>query len=216
MEPIVRSVGIADWVTILLFSSLLFVIIAKSVFYPRFLNFIILPFNNKYIFMYNKKEKLLNWFHVFFTLFLIINFSLFIFFIWTIFMETDSSEHGLGYLIILGVLLLFLLVKFILQISNGFIFGNLKVFSEFLFKKISYLNYSAILMFIANIMLSYVVPASKAVVYITLALIVIINGIGWVTILKNHQKFIAHNFFYFILYLCALEIAPFVILRSLL
>ena len=29
--------------------------------------------------MYNKKEKLVNWFHMFFTFFQIINFSLFIF-----------------------------------------------------------------------------------------------------------------------------------------
>ncbi|WP_291870025.1 DUF4271 domain-containing protein [Maribacter sp.] len=216
MEPILRNGGIADWITILLFSSLVFVIIAKSVFYPRFLNFIILPFNNKYIFMYNKKEKLMNWFNVFFTLFQVINSSIFLFFIWVIFTETNSSEHVLGYLIILGFLLLFLFVKLILQASNGFIFGNIRVFSEFLFKKISYLNYSAILMFIANIILSYVIQESKTVVYITLALIIIINAIGWVTILKNHQKFIAHNFFYFILYLCALEIAPFVILGSLL
>jgi len=184
MEPILRTTGIADWVTILLFSSLFFVILAKSLFYPRFLNFIILPFNNKYIFMYNKKEKLLNWFTVFMTIFQLINFSVFLFFCWLIFTETISGEPILEY----------------------FVFGNNKVFSVFLFKKITYLNYSGLLMFVTNVALSYIFPGSKTIVYITIALIILINGIGWVGILQKHQKFIANNIFYFILYLCALEI----------
>ncbi|WP_298489155.1 DUF4271 domain-containing protein [uncultured Maribacter sp.] len=216
MEPIFRTTGTLDWITILLFSSLLFIIIAKSLFYTRFLNYIILPFNNKYIFMYNKKEKLMNWFNVFFTLFQIINFSLFLFFAWCIISQPHPDQKIFGYFIILGTVVLFQIIKFILQIGNGFIFSNIKLFSELVFKKISYLNYSAILMFIANIILCYILKESKTVVYITVVLILIINGIGWITVLKNHQKFITHNFFYFILYLCALEIAPFVIMGSLL
>ena len=212
MEPILRTTGIADWVTILLFSSLFFVILAKSLFYPRFLNFIILPFNNKYIFMYNKKEKLMNWFTVFMTIFQLINFSVFLFFCWLIFTETISGEPILEYLIFLGALVLFLIIKIIVQIGNGFVFGNNKVFSVFLFKKITYLNYSGLLMFVTNVALSYIFPGSKTIVYITIALIILINGIGWVGILQKHQKFIANN----ILYLCALELAPFIILGSLL
>ncbi|WKX78586.1 DUF4271 domain-containing protein [Zobellia laminariae] len=69
MDPILRTAGTADWITIILISSIVFLVLAKSLFYSRFLNFIILPFNNKYIFMYNKKEKLMNWFHIFFTIF---------------------------------------------------------------------------------------------------------------------------------------------------
>ncbi|WP_299434032.1 DUF4271 domain-containing protein [uncultured Maribacter sp.] len=216
MEPIFRTTGTLDWITILLFSSLLFIIIAKSLFYTRFLNYIILPFNNKYIYMYNKKEKLMNWFNVFFTLFQIINFSLFIFFAWSIISQPHPDHQIFGYFVILGTVILFQIIKFIFQIGNGFIFSNIKTFSELVFKKISYLNYSAILMFIANIILCYILKESKTVVYITVILILIINGIGWVTVLKNHQKFITNNFFYFILYLCALEIAPFVIMGSLL
>jgi len=216
MEPIYRTTETLDWITILLFSSLLFIIIAKSLFYTRFLNYIILPFNNKYIFMYNKKEKLMNWFNVFFTLFQIINFSLFLFFAWRIIWQPHPDQQIFGYFIVLGTAVLFQTIKFILQIGNGFIFSNTKIFSELVFKKISYLNYSAILMFIANIILCYILKESITIIYITVILILIINGIGWITVLKNHQKFITHNFFYFILYLCALEIAPFVIMGSLL
>ncbi|GAB5474094.1 MAG: DUF4271 domain-containing protein [Maribacter sp.] len=192
------------------------VVLAKSTFYNRFLNFIILPFNNKYVFMYNKKEKLLNWFHIFFTIFQVINFSLFIYLaLQVLFKDTSFALFdSYGYPIILAAVLLFLLVKVSLQLGNGFIFNSNRTISELIFKKLSYLNYSGLVMFAANIILCYVFKDSVMVVYVAFALILLINAIGWVTLLKNHQNFLAGNFFYFILYLCALEIAPFVIIGS--
>ncbi|RZW43832.1 MAG: DUF4271 domain-containing protein, partial [Flavobacteriaceae bacterium] len=54
MEPILRDSTNVDWITIIILSSILFLVLAKILFYSRFLNFVILPFNNKYIFLYNK------------------------------------------------------------------------------------------------------------------------------------------------------------------
>lgn len=166
--------------------------------------------------MYNKKEKLLNWFHIFFTLFQVINCSLFIYLgLQVLFKDTSLLiKDSYGYPIILASVLLFLLVKVTLQMGNGFIFNSNRTISELIFKKLSYLNYSGLVMFAANVILCYVAKDSAVVVYIAFALILLINAIGWVTLLKNHQNFLAGNFFYFILYLCALEIAPFVILGS--
>lgn len=216
MEPILRNIQHVDWITLLLFGSLIMVVLAKSTFYNRFLNFIILPFNNKYVFMYNKKEKLLNWFHIFFTIFQVINFSLFIYLAFQVLFEDTSFAlfDSYGYPIVLAAVLLFLLVKVSLQLGNGFIFNSNRTISELIFKKLSYLNYSGLVMFTANMILCYVFKGSAMVVYVAIALILLINAIGWVTLLKNHQNFLAGNFFYFILYLCALEIAPFVIIGS--
>ncbi len=214
MEPIVRTTGTIDWITILLFASLVFVVVAKGLFYGRFLNFMILPFNNKYVFMYNKKDKLRNWFHVFITIFQLINFSLFAYLARNILLDLPHDANPLEFLIIMGFVFLFCTVKVFLQLSNGFIFGSSKPFSEIVFKKLSYLNYSGLIMFLANVILSFVINDSKIVVFVAILLILLINVIGWVTALQNHQKFIATHFFYFILYLCALEIAPLVIIGS--
>jgi len=203
VEPLLRHIENIDWITILIFSSLLLIVVAKNTFYNRFLNFIILPFNNKYIFMYNKKEKLMNWFHIFFTFFQVVNFSLFLYLSWNVFFKSLEEPDLNQYLypIILASLILFLIAKVFLQLGNGFIFNSNKTISELIFKKLSYLNHSGLIMFLANVVLSYVYKDSKAVVYVTFFLILLINGIGWVTLLRNHQKFIANNFFYFILYL---------------
>jgi hypothetical protein len=69
-------------------------------------------------------------------------------------------------------------------------------------------------MLVANIILTYVLNDSKIVVFGSIFLIVVVNVIGWITIIKNYQKIISSYFFYFILYLCALEIAPFVIIAN--
>jgi len=214
MQPILRTIENFDWITVLIFFSISFLVMAKTLFYGRFLNFIILPFNNKYIFMYNKKDKLLNWFHVFFTLFQVVNLSIFIYYVWIILGNNGQDDSPLVFPIILGALFLFLLIKILTQLGSGFLFGSSKTITELVFKKLSYLNYSGFIMLISNVILSYVVKNSELVVYITILLVLLINAIGWVNALRNHQKFLAYNFFYFILYLCALEIAPLIIIGS--
>lgn len=214
MEPILRATENFDWVTILIFGSIIFLVVAKSLFYGRFLNFILLPFNNKYIFLYNKKDKLMNWFHIFFTVFQIINFSVFVYLAWTVLWKPDTGSFPFVFPIILVSLLVFLITKVVIQLASGFIFGSNKTITELIFKKLSYLNYSGLVMFGANIIISYITKDSAIVVYAAALLILLINAIGWVTALRNHQKFLAYNFFYFILYLCALEIAPLIIIGS--
>jgi len=217
MEPILRNIENFDWITILLLFGVVLLVLAKSTFPVRFLNFIILPFNNKYIFMYNKKEKLFNWFQIFFTVFQIINFSLFIYLATKVlFPDTHNilSDEQFYFPLILLCLFAFLLIKVGIQLSNGFIFNSNKFITELLFKKLSYLNYSSLIMFVANIILTYIANDSKTIVFLAIFLILLVNIIGWVRLLRNYQKFIASNLFYFIVYLCALEIAPFVLIGS--
>ena len=214
MEPIARTFGQTDWITITLMASLLFPLIAKSIYYPRFLNFIILPFNNKYISMYTKKEKLFNWFHFLMSIFQIINTTLFIFFIWRAYLNPTESKIPYIFPLLLTGVFLYITAKTMSQLFNGFIFNSYNTFNELIFKKLTYLNYSSIILFIANVFLAYVFIDSTIVIIIGLILFLVINIIGWVTVIRNYQKLISTYFFYFILYLCALEIAPLVIMGS--
>lgn len=212
MEPLSRSLPSLDWITLVIFLSLLFLAISKRFFYSRFLNFMILPFNNKYIFMYIKKDRLFNSFQVFFTLFQLFNFALFIYQGSVVLTDANINHSLLTYLVILGSLLLYSLAKIMVQMGSGYVFNNSRVISELIFKKLSYLNYSGLVMLLANSILVYITQDSKLVVYTAIFLILLINVMGWITLVKNHQKLIANYFFYFILYLCALEIAPLVLI----
>ncbi|MBT8179175.1 MAG: DUF4271 domain-containing protein, partial [Eudoraea sp.] len=92
MEPVYRTIISNDWVTLVILISLVLLVIAKILFASRFMTFIILPFNSKYIFMYNKKDRLIHGFHLFMTAFQILNFSLYLYWILNILAGPSSNQ----------------------------------------------------------------------------------------------------------------------------
>lgn len=214
MNPIHNTIDSLDWMTLILFLSMVVLTLVKYLFGNRFLSFIILPFNNKYIVLNNKKGRLLNWFHILLTIFQLINFSLFIFLLQKTFFGLPKNGHLFIFLVIASVLILFQLIKILLQFGKGFVFNTKGLISDLVFNKTSYFNYSSLIMFVSNIILIYILKDSKTIIYITIILIISINVIGLINLLKNYQKAIIPYFLYFILYLCALEIAPLVLVGS--
>jgi len=212
MNSILREVANTDWITIVILISIVFIIVAKSMFYSRFLNFMVLPFNNKYLFIYNKKDILLNWFHIFISAFQVMNLTLFIFYSANILFNAELSSNPINYLIIFGLLVVFFVLKIFIQLGNSFVFENQKTITQIIFKKISFMNFSGLILFFANILLTFIFPGSELIVLAGILLVFVVNLIGWITILRNHQKYISTYFFYFILYLCALEISPYALI----
>lgn len=214
MNPIEKVATSLDWMTIVLFASLVVMALGKYLYHARFLNFIILPFNDKYVLLHNKNGQLLNWFHILLTLFQIVNLSLFAFFVLRAFDISLGEDPLWVFFMVLGGLALFQLVKLGLQSFTGFVFNAQELIVGLIFSKTSYLNYSSIVLFVANVILTYILKDSKTVIYSAFILILLINGIGAIKLLKNYQKAMFPYFMYFILYLCALEIAPLVLIGS--
>ncbi|SFB66986.1 protein of unknown function [Flagellimonas taeanensis] len=214
MNPIAKVVPSLDWMTIVLFASLVVMALGKYLYHARFLNFIILPFNDKYVLLHNKKGQLLNWFHILLTLFQVVNLSLFVFFALKAFGALSGEDPLWIFFMVLGGLVLFQLAKLGLQSFTGFVFNAQELIVGLIFSKTTYLNYSSIILFVANVILTYILKDSKTVIYGAFILIILINGIGAIKLLKNYQKAMFPYFMYFILYLCALEIAPLVLIGS--
>ncbi|MDF0715152.1 DUF4271 domain-containing protein [Muricauda sp. 334s03] len=214
MEPIEKTITSLDWMTLTLFMALVVLALGKYLYHKKFLNFIILPFNDKYILLHNKKGQFSHWFHLLLTLFQLINLSLFIFLVSNTFELIPYEKNIATYFMILGTLTLFELVKFLVQMLTGLVFNSLNLIGSLVFSKISYLNYGSIVISFANILLIYISTGSKTVIYATISMILLIYGIGITKLLKNHQKALFPYFMYFILYLCTLEIAPLVLIGS--
>ncbi|MFC4220968.1 DUF4271 domain-containing protein [Flagellimonas marina] len=214
MNPIERTIFSLDWMTMVLFISMLVFALGKYLNYSKFLNFVILPFNDKYVLLHKKKGQLFNWFHVLLSIFQAINLSFFIFLFLRTFDALPSGNPMTIFFLVLLFVVLFQIVKLALQFINGFVFNTQELISELVFNKTSYLNHSSIILFISNVILVYIFKDSKIIIYTTIILILLINGIGVVKLLKNYQKAMFPYFVYFILYLCALEIAPLVIIGS--
>ena len=214
MDAETRLFENTDWITVVIFFSLLLIVVAKQLFQSRFLNFIILPFNNKYVTLYSKKDKMRHGFHLLMTAFQLLNTALYIYLSYNILYKNSDTQGILIFGIVLGLVVLFVIMKLMLQLANGFVFNNLRIISDLIYKKHTYLNYSGMVMLLANVIMTYIAKDSETVVFLSLFLILLINCIGLITILKYHQKLISNYFFYFILYLCALEIAPLIFIAN--
>ncbi|MCB0371547.1 MAG: DUF4271 domain-containing protein [Muricauda sp.] len=214
MNPIAKTIHSLDWMTLVLFLSLVVLALGKYLSHAKFVNFMILPFNDKYVLLYNKKGQLVNWFHFLLTFFQLVNLSLFVYLSMQTFDMVQFDNPWLSFLMVIGSIALFELLKLALQSFTGFVFNMQDLIAGLIFSKTSYLNYSSLVIFLANVLLTYVLTGSKSTIYITIVLIILINGIGVVKLLKNYQKALFPYFVYFILYLCALEIAPLVLIGS--
>lgn len=164
--------------------------------------------------LYNKKGQLCNGFHILLTLFQLINVSLFLFLVQKNLLRAPLGSTSFGFFILMGGLLLFQLGKLGVQRFNGFVFNTQELTSELVFYKTSYLNYSSFTMFLGNAIGVYILKESIVVVYVTVILALLLNGVGVIRLLKAYRNVVFPYLTYFILYLCALDIAPLVLLAS--
>ena len=157
MEAVARYIESTDWISAVFLLGLLLLVFAKGLFYSRFLTFVILPFNNKYIFLYNKKDRLLHGFHMALTLFMFLNLCLYLTLVAGTLMPQGTRADG-AFLLVTGlVLLLFFGGKLLLQFAGGAVMEFSGLLASIIFKKMTYLNYSALVMFVANLLLGYVI-----------------------------------------------------------
>ncbi|MEJ6623413.1 MAG: DUF4271 domain-containing protein [Flavobacteriaceae bacterium] len=214
METLLRPSFIADWILGVLLLSLLIMVLSKQIHLHRFTLFTNLLTNNKYVLVYNKKKQLLHPFQLLWQLFAILNTSLFLYLnlgLLTIRLGSSSYLSSSFILIFLGVAF-FVYAKQLAQRLNGVFFNNNRLMKDLTFKKSSYFNYASIILFISNLLFLFLFPNSRILFFVSIGLAFLVILSGWLVIIRNHQKHIINNIFYFILYLCALEIAPFLII----
>ena len=197
-----------DWATVLFVLSFAIIAVTKSVFENRFADFANLIYSNKYIKVYKDSSNLKSTFTV--SLFLVQVISLAFFVQITLsYFGYASKTDWLLYIQILTLLVFFILSKYLIEkiIATSF---NIEEFMEqFNLQKVNYRTYIGLFILPFNIILFYYDSFSKNIPLLIIAIILIINALTYFISIKNYQKLIFSKLFYFILYLCALEIAPY-------
>ena len=197
-----------DWATVLFVLSFAIIAVTKSVFENRFADFANLIYSNKYIKVYKDSSNLKSTFTV--SLFLVQVISLAFFVQITLsYFGYASKTDWLLYIQIVTLLVFFILSKYLIEkiIATSF---NIEEFMEqFNLQKVTYRTYIGLFILPFNIILFYYDSFSKNIPLVIIAIILIINALTYFISIKNYQKLIFSKLFYFILYLCALEIAPY-------
>jgi len=203
-----RNIGSKDWATVLFVLSFVLIAITRGVFENRFVDFSRLIYSDKYIKIYRDTSNLMNWFTIALFVVQVISFAFFIQLSLSFFGFIEKTDW-ISYIQIITLLGIFILSKYLIEkiIATSF---NIEEFSEqFNLQKVSYRTYIGLCILPLNIILFYNDTPIDFLIYFTIAVILIINAITYLISLKIYQNLIIGKLFYFILYLCALEIAPY-------
>lgn len=206
-----RDIVSNELFTILLVIGLAIVAVAKLVSPKRFNDFIFVIGNSKYLKIYGRDQKFFDQFDALLFGNLLISVAVFSFIIYQHLTGSEKIPINIMLKLPLGIGI-FILIKVLIERLIGSLFEVEKLINYYLFQKISYKNYLGLLLLPINALLLFSFKPSITIIYIMIILLVIINLIGLITSFKTHQSVIKNNLFYFILYLCALEITPYVIL----
>lgn len=197
-----------DWATLLFVLSFLIIALTKSVFENRFGDFINLVFSDKYIKVYKDSSHLKSGFTISLFFVQVVSLAFFIQISLSIFGYASKTDWLL-YIQIITFLIFFILAKYLLEkiIATSF---NIEDFMEhFNLQKVTYRTYIGLFILPINIILFYYDAVSKNIPLIIIGLVLVINMLTYLISIKNYQNVIFSKLFYFILYLCALEIAPY-------
>ena len=200
-----------EWFTIFTIIGLFAIVAAKFVNTLRFNDFLYVVGNSKYLKIYTRDQKFIDQFDSLLFVNLALSFSIFTYFAYSTFISPLSFEL-VSFLKLLFAVSTVIIIKTLLERLIGSLFEIDKLIDNYLFQKTTFKNYSGILFLTANLLLLYTNKYANIVIIVTFSLICLLNLIGFLTSFKNHQKLLNPNFFYFLLYLCALEIGPYVLL----
>ncbi|WP_310557187.1 DUF4271 domain-containing protein [Flavobacterium sp.] len=203
-----RIVENKDWVTFVFIISLGIIAITKAAFEKRFSDFVNLLVNDKYLKIYKDSSNLMTWFTILLFIVQLISLSFFIQLLLS-FLGYTTKTNGIAFIQIFTAMSFFILSKFLVEkiIATSFNIENL--IEQFNLYKVSYRTYIGLFLLPINITLYYTVFLNYYVIISLVVILLAINTITYLISLKNYQKLIMSKMFYFILYICTLEIAPY-------
>ena len=203
-----RIVEPKDWVTLLFVLSLVLIAVTKTAFETRFSEFLRILISDKYIKVYKDSSHLMSGFTILLFLVQIISVSLFIQIVLDHYGYV-SKYDWISFLRTATFFSVFVLSKYLIEKIIGTTFKFEEFIEQYNLLKVSYRTFLSIALLPISIFLFYNKYYTDSLIYFIIAIILIINILTYLISLKNYQNLITSHLFYFILYLCALEIAPY-------
>ncbi len=203
-----RIIENKDWATILFVSGFALIAIVKNVFETRFNDFMNLIVSDKYIKIYRDSSHLMSAFTILLFIVQLISLAFFIQLALNSFGYVSKSDW-MVFIQITTLLFVFILSKFLIEKIIATTFDIEEFVEQFNLQKVGYRTYVALFLLPLDIILFYNDNLSKNWFVFIIISLVLMNVITYVIALKNYQSLLYSKIFYFILYLCTLEIAPY-------
>lgn len=206
-----------DWISLVFLMILILLTINKLLFNDRILHTSTLFLQKKFLLIYFSKEKsiVFNLFQILLFLVKILTVSLLIFHSNNYFNSTPNFNNLKGYGIILMFVSFYFLIHYLVGVFLSETLSFQKAFRRIVYDKLSYFN--NLILWVLPFLILYTYTNSFKLVFFNIMffLFIILLVVRYGLLLANNKNLIFNNIFYFILYICALEIAPFVFILKL-
>ncbi len=203
-----RIIENKDWATLLFILCFVVVIITKSAFENKFSDFKNLVFSERYVKMYKDNTHLMTFFTFFLFIVQVLSFGFFIHYILYYF-DFIQKTDWIAFIQIITGLSFLILSKYLIEKIIATSFDVEDISEQYNMFKVSYRNYIGLLLLPITIILFYNLKPELVVLQVIIGVVLFSNIIISLKGIKIFQKIIIGKLFYFILYLCALEIAPY-------
>lgn len=202
-----------NWITLLFLIILLILATAKVLFNERLVHLSKLFLSKNYFLIYFNKEKsnVFNMFQILLFIVQILMIALLIYYL-NIYFQLKPEFLGLkSYLLIIAGISFYISLRFLLGILLASVFNLKQEHKKLANEKINYFNNLILWIIPLLILYEYAIDYKDFFFKITISIVLFLLIIRYVLLLSNNKKLVFNDFFYFILYLCALEIAPLII-----
>ncbi|QMU65881.1 MAG: DUF4271 domain-containing protein [Flavobacteriaceae bacterium] len=212
MEATERVLISRDWVTLMVLVSFFFLALLKFLNQKKLRGYFLSFLNKSFIESDSfENSSFFSVFNIFFSVFSSLVFSLFL----TQFLDFYKASNELtflNFLVLFCVLFLFQLVQNGIQVVLVSLFSIKSTAIDILFvSQRSYLFSGSILMFILFVLYFYTGLNFNYILFVVIAIISLMS----LFYINTNKKLIINKLFYFILYLCAIKLAPLLVLIKL-
>lgn len=210
MEAIPRNLDLQDWIVPVLLGVFLVLAIVRANYTTKFDNFIRIVFSNKF---FRETHKSLKFFGTFTRALFLIHTIIIALMIYVVLVNVNMITEQSFFVFIQVLLLYFVFVvgKYLVERMMGVVFSLEELLREYVFFKVTYKNFLALCVLPILIFLVYSWSGSLLFYKIMLIVFLLANMLFLSYFYRKNDKLITPNLYYFILYLCIFEIAPYYI-----
>lgn len=202
----------SDWIIYILLICMVLLTILRARYPYRFQRFINLTYQTNFLKLYNRDIDHRHLFTFISTFFNILSTSLFIYLCAQFYLPEWQVEGLHWYIRISTIYAIFLLGKMWIEQIVGISIKSTKEISNYVYEKLLYRNLLSIFILIWNILLLISLEITQASLGLAWVSILAVNVFSLLSVHKRNRPKLFRHFFYFILYLCALEIGPYLLI----
>jgi hypothetical protein len=205
----IREYILFDGFTIIILLNIIIVTIAKALNNSKFKQFIFIYLNNSFLKFSTSNNSFLSSFNSLLNINYLISMSVYISILLSYSPSGINNNFDISiFFKTLFFVAVFIYTKYLFEILVGWSFNIRKFIIAFNLQKNSFNKLIGIIIILFNSLSIYSFPGSITFIKITIFFVISLYLIGLYKVIRLNDNLILSNMFYFILYLCTLEIVP--------